>query len=78
MMTLKKTPSKEQFETTKWLCTVLHGSGHKVQLAFKGDLETKWPAIKVRYHGKLYHLSDPDWNVVNKQLLQLINTLASR
>jgi hypothetical protein len=61
-------------EHTRWLCSVLNGTGspatmHSIHIGNK-----RHTAVQVIRNGKLYKFSDPDLNVINKQLVVMVNT----
>ena len=66
-------PSNSQFERAKMLCAILRGIGHDVSFKTKGSFEKQQATITVIVDSKLYRFSDPDWDVVNKQLKTLVN-----
>ena len=70
------TPTLEQLELTKWRCDVLRASGCLVRQDCVTDIWGKSAKIIILRNAKMYRFSDPDWDVVNKQLSCMVNICA--
>jgi hypothetical protein len=71
-------PTFEQLRDANNLCSLLRMSKACVELNFQykiGTSSDKYAKIKVLVNGKLYHFSDPNWDIVNKQLSTLLETV---
>ncbi len=69
-------PTADQFEITKWRCAILEAAGCDVIVGTRKDILGETAAIIIFKDGKRYKFSDPDWNIVNKQLGCLVNICA--
>lgn len=61
-------PSKYLYDKARKSATELMLDGFKVKFATRGDFDVQYPNITVRFLNKVYHFSDPSWEVVIKQL----------
>lgn len=71
-------PSDNQLKESKMMCNTLKLCGFSVSFSLCVSPHCsaiKYPKILVMKGDKLYHFSDPDWNVVNRQLQSLLQNV---
>lgn len=64
-------PTSEQWQQTKWLCEILRKEGVIVIFRTTYRMRIRQAAIILKKKNLVYNFSDPDWDVVNKQLAYL-------
>ena len=70
-------PTNKQFTTAKHLCKLIMREGHNVNFRTLGNFGYQEARISVCIDGKPYNISDPDWNIVNKQLRMIVDLVVA-
>ena len=69
-------PTDRQLHDFQWHCAVMRATGAKVMVSTRKDIFGYSAAVLVMFNNKSYRFSDPDWNVITKQLATLVNSYA--
>ena len=70
-------PTHQQFENAKLYASRLILAGYTVKFRTRGNFGVQYPNITIQRNKKVYHFSEPDWNVVVKQLKTLLETTST-
>ena len=67
-------PTDEELREFHWHCAVVRSTGAIVTAKTKKDIFGFAVNVIVLMGNKSYRFSDPDWNVITKQLATLVTT----
>lgn len=71
-------PTNNQFVDAHILCQAIELFGFKATVGLRSNMHCtaiKYASIIISNANKTYHFSDPDWDVINKQLMTLLENI---
>lgn len=68
-------PTITQYEVVKQQCNAMRAIGYTASFEIQSMGHGAAPKIKIGYLDKIYHFSDPDWDVVSMQIATLYTTI---
>ena len=71
-------PSKTQYDIVTQQCNAMTEMGYPTKIRMSTAVRNPHPIIVVDGFTKSWRFSDPDWDVVSRQLAQLYITLKKR
>lgn len=72
-MVSRMRPTDKQLELFHQRCDEMRGIGAGITSFIKNDIFGSSAVVTILFKCKFYHFSDPDWDVIIKQLSSLVN-----